>query len=92
MKELNFTNHALTRCQQRGIPLKVVEFIVKNGKSTRTHESKKFYINKSKLKLITRENKDFIAKNDQHILKTAVVVNGDEVLTAMKITKHVKWN
>ena len=92
MQELNFTNHAITRCQQRGIPLAVAEFIVHNGKSTRTHEDKKFFINKAKLKLIRRDNKSFIAKNDQHILKTAVVVNGHNVITAMKITKQVRWN
>ena len=92
MQELNFTNHARVRCQQRGIPLKVVEFIIENGDSFRTHADKKFFINKPRLKSISRNNKLFISKNDKHILNTAVVVNNGVVITAMKIAKSVKWN
>ena len=29
--ELNFSNHAITRCQQRGIPLEVLNFLYKYG-------------------------------------------------------------
>ena len=89
-----FTDHSEARCRQRGIPHKVVEFIVSNGDSFRTHEDRKFYINKKKLGKLKFENKEFISKFDKQILSTAVIVNKckDTVITAMKISGHIKWN
>jgi len=93
MKHYNFTTHAKIRCQQRGIPLPVVEFVIENGDSARTHNDWKFYVNKSKLNSIKREHSEFIAKFDQHILKTAVILNGNNIITCMKKKpKKLKWN
>ena len=92
MQELNFTQHAKKRCQQRGIPISVVEFIIENGDSIRTHNDRKHFINKSRLKKFARSEKDFIKKNDKHILRTAVVTNNSNVITCMKKTKNIKWN
>ena len=92
MEQINFTQHAIKRCQQRGIPIPVVEFIVENGASVRTHNDKKFFINKLRLKKFERSNKKFIRENDRHILNTAVVMNDINVITCMKKTKNIKWN
>tara|TARA_X000000368_G_scaffold382952_1_gene340441 strand:- start:3713 stop:3991 length:279 start_codon:yes stop_codon:yes gene_type:complete len=92
MQELNFTQHAKKRCQQRGIPISVVEFIIENGDSIRTHNDKKHFINKSRLKKFERSEKDFVKKHDKHILNTAVVTNNFHVITCMKKNKKIKWN
>ena len=92
MQEINFSNHAKKRCQQRGIPIPVVEFIVQNGSSTRTHNDKKHFINRARLKKLYIAERAFIKKHDKHILNTAVVTNNSVVITCMKITKNVKWN
>ena len=44
--ELNFSNHAITRCQQRGIPLEVLNFLYKYGNKIQTHQDKKYFCNK----------------------------------------------
>ena len=92
MEQINFTTHAKKQCQRRGIPIPVVEFIVENGASIRTHNDRKYFINKSRLKKFERSNKDFIRKNDKHILNTAVVSNDALIITCMKKTKHINWN
>ena len=92
MQELNFTQHAKKRCQQRGIPISVVEFIVENGDSINTHNDKKHFINKSRLKKFERLEKDFVKKHDKHILNTAVITNNLHVITCMKKNKKIKWN
>ncbi len=93
MSDLNFTNHARLRCQQRGISVPVVEFVVEHGNAVRTHNDKKFYINKSMLNALKHKNNDFVKKNDKYILTTAVIVNGNNVITCMKKkSKKLKWN
>jgi len=90
---LIFSDHARVRCQQRGIPIKVVEFVVEHGKSVRTHNDSKFFISKKNFNSIKRSNPDFVAKNDKHLLSTAVVVNGRHVITCMKKkSKKFNWN
>ena len=42
---------------------------------------------------IKRNNPGFVAKNDKHLLSTAVVVNGRHVITCMKKkSKKFNWN
>tara|TARA_B100000579_G_C22211780_1_gene567687 strand:- start:198 stop:476 length:279 start_codon:yes stop_codon:yes gene_type:complete len=90
---LIFSDHAIVRCKQRGIPIKVVEFVVEHGKSIRTHNDSKFFISKKKFNSIKRNNPDFVAKNDKHLLSTAVVMNGRHVITCMKKkSKKFNWN
>ena len=92
--DLEHTKHSQVRCQQRGIPLSVVDFIVKNGSSIRTHDSKKCFINKRAINKLKYKHKDFIVKFDKFLLNTAVVVNDkkDKVVTVMKIQGPIKWN
>ena len=94
MNNINHTNHSALRCQQRGIPSDVVNFIVKNGDSFRSHEHRKFFINKKKFKKLERCNKEFLSKYDKQIMNTAVVCSQDSktIITAMKITGSIKWN
>jgi hypothetical protein len=93
-ENINFTNHSRARCRQRGIPQQVVEFIVVNGDSFRTHADRKFYVNKKKLGKLSRKHKEFISKFDKQILSTAVVCNEglDTIITAMKISGPLRWN
>ena len=86
---LIFSDHAKVRCQQRGIPIKVVEFVVEHGKSVRTHNDSKFFISKKNFNSIKRNNPDFVAKNDKHLLSTAVVMHGRHVITCMKKSKKL---
>ena len=92
--KINFSQHSLVRCQQRGIKGDVVEFIFNHGDYVNTHNDKKYFINKKKLKKLFFQNKDFIKKNDQSILNTAVIVNSNNIITAMKIHKNkkVRWH
>ena len=92
MQQITFSNHSLTRCQQRGISPDVVKFIVKYGDTFNTHEDKKFFINKKRLNKVQHIDKKFISKHDQQILSTAVICNKNHVISAMKINKTVKWN
>ncbi len=88
------TDHATKRCQQRGIPLEVINFIIENGLSVRSHQDKKYFINKKRLNQIKHSNKAFFIKYDKFLLNTAVIFNDSEnvVITAMKIERPVKWN
>ena len=88
--ELNFSNHAITRCQQRGIPLEVLNFLYKYGNKIQTHQDKKYFCNKKLLKKLFIKEKALIKKFDKQILNTAIVCNGNTVITAMKITEGIR--
>ncbi len=89
MKNIKYTNHAQLRCQKRGIPLPVVEFIVDYGKSLNTHGNKKYFIPKKMMNSLKYDHKDFLKTYDKFIKNTAVVCNDGLVITAMKITKKI---
>jgi hypothetical protein len=92
MSEVIFTNHSILRCQQRGINQEVAKFIYKYGAKVNTHGEKKYFINKKKLNSLKYKEKDFISKNDKHILSTAIVCSNNIVVTVMKITNKVIWH
>ena len=93
-KEYKLTEHARVRCQQRGIPETVVKFIISHGESLRTHQDRKFYINKKRMNELKHSNKAFFIKHDKHLINTAVVCNEEKktVITAMKIERSLRWN
>ncbi len=93
-QNFRYSEHAKRRCQQRGIPPKVIEFIVSHGDSIRTHDDRKFYINKKRLSQLKHSHRAFFVKFDKHILNTAVICDKscNTVITAMKIKGPVKWN
>lgn len=93
-REFIMTKHAEKRCQQRGIPNKVVNFIIMHGESIRTHQDRKFYINKKRLNKIKHLDKAFFIKFDKFLLNTAVICDDSNkvIITAMKIKGSVKWN
>ena len=62
---LKYTNHANVRCQQRGIPKEAIEFIYKHGSTINTHEAKKYFCNKKKLRSLYFKEKDLITKFDK---------------------------
>lgn len=89
---MDFTNHSIVRCQQRGISEEVAAFIFKYGNFVRTHNDRKYFINKSKLKKLFQKHKPFILKNDKEILSTAVIANNKTIITTMKISKKINWS
>jgi hypothetical protein len=88
-----FTDHSKIRSQQRGVKQDVVTFIYKYGKKVPVKgNSQKYFVNKRRLNSIKFIESDFIKKNDQSILNTAIVCQGKVVITIMKINKKVNWN
>ena len=88
-----FTDHSKVRSQQRGVKKDVVSFIYKYGKKVPVKgNSQKYFVNKRRLNSIKFIESDFIKKNDQSILNTAIVCQGKVVITIMKINKKVNWN
>lgn len=88
--EINFTSHALKRCQQRGIHPIVAKFILDNGESLNSHLDKKYYISKNKLRKLFFSNREFIKKHDKEITSTRVVANEGTIITVMKSIKPIK--
>ena len=92
MKNISFSKHASQRCQQRGIPAHIVEFIFINSECKDSFDDQIYYMSKDRMKELWTENKDYFKDNEQHLLKTKVVCNSNDVITAMKINKKIKWN
>ena len=94
MDKINYTNHATIRVQQRGIPRKVSDFIIKHGKTVNTHGDRKSFIptRKFNLLMIDKEHSDFLKKYDKQIKSTAVITTSEGlVITAFKINKRMNW-
>tara|TARA_Y100000385_G_C12846299_1_gene531069 strand:+ start:420 stop:692 length:273 start_codon:yes stop_codon:yes gene_type:complete len=88
-----FTDHSLIRSQQRGVKKEVASFIFKYGKKVAVKgNNQKYFVNKKRLNSIKFLENNFIKKNDHNILNTAIICNGDVVITIMKINKKVRWN
>ena len=84
----------MKRCQQRGIPREVVEFIISTGDSFKTHSERKYFINKKRLNKLRHSNKAFFIKFDKFLLNTTIVCDDSEkiIITAMKTKGPIKWN
>lgn len=91
ISDLAITKHGIKRCQQRGIPLEVLPFIVKYGKRITTHNDNKSYINNKLLKALSRDHHDVVSKYDKHIKSTAVIWSSDKIITAYKICRRNNW-
>jgi hypothetical protein len=92
MKNIKYTKHASIRCQQRGIPPHVVEFIYLNGDCKDSFNDQIYFISKERYKELWSEDKNYLKTNEKHLLKTKVVCNSTDVITAMKIKKKILWN
>ena len=89
MEQIQLTNHCQKRCQQRGTPLEVINFIYKYGNSFRTHDDIKKIVTKNTIKRIKHSERNFLQNYDKHIKNTAIVCNGNVVITVMKQTKKI---
>ena len=87
----NFTKHARERCQQRGIPYEVVNFIIKHGETINTHKQTKHFIKKTAMDFLRRDFPKFTSRYDKQLVTTAIVTSGKNVITAMKIEHHFRW-
>ena len=85
------TKHAHQRCQQRGIPHEVVNFIIKHGETINTHKQTKHFIKKATIEFLRRDFPKFTARYDKQLITTAIVTSGKNVITAMKIEHHFRW-
>tara|TARA_B100000886_G_C20029516_1_gene329224 strand:+ start:40 stop:318 length:279 start_codon:yes stop_codon:yes gene_type:complete len=92
MKNIKYTKHASLRCQQRGIPDHIVEFIYLNGECKDSFSDQIYYMSGDRMKELWTENKDYLKNNEKHLKKTKVVCNSNDVITAMKIKKKIRWN
>ena len=86
-----FTKHAHQRCQQRGIPYDVVNFIIKYGETINTHKKTKHFIKKSAMEYLRRDFPEFVSRFDKQLTTTAIVTSGKKIITAMKIQHHFRW-
>ena len=96
MEKINYTNHASIRVQQRGIPKKAIDFIIKHGKTVNTHGDKKSFITTRIFNLLMKD-KDLattLKKFDKQIKSTAVIwdKNNKTVITTFTITKRNNWS
>ena len=94
MDKIHYTNHATIRVQQRGIPKKVLDFIIKHGKTVNTHGDRKSFIPTRKFNLLMKNKNHAITlkKFDKQIKSTAVITTVDGVvITAFKINKRMNW-
>lgn len=92
MKNIKYTKHASLRCQQRGIPDHIVEFIYLNGECKDSFNDQIYFMSSDRMKELWTENKDYLKNNEKHLKKTKVVCNSNDVITAMKIKKKIRWN
>ena len=95
---MNYTNnpkyskHAERRCNQRGVPQAVVDFIISYGDCSYTHRLIKHYINRDTLKFLRKDHPSFVSKYDKQLENTSVVCahTTNKVVTVMKTTKKFK--
>jgi hypothetical protein len=85
------TKHANQRCQQRGIPIEVVNFIINHGEAINTHKKTKHFLTKQSLEYLKRDFPEVIGKYDKQLASTAIVTVGDNVITAMKIQHRLRF-
>ena len=89
MNQLKLTDHCQKRCQQRGTPREVIDFIYKYGNSFRTHQDVKKMITNQTINKIKYKERDFLKMNDKYLKNTAIVCNGNIVSTVMKQSKKI---
>ena len=86
------SDHAIGRCQQRGIPLAILPFVVTYGKRIKSHNDYKSYIPKKVIAKLQRKDPDLVSKYDKQLSSTAVVWNKHQVVTAFKINQRLNWS
>ena len=91
-QELIFSEHAITRMQQRGITREAISFIFKNGIRKITHQDHRYIFNTKKQKIKNRDllfDKTFI-KFQKQIENTALIVNNGMLVTAYRIQGRIR--
>jgi len=90
-QELDYSDHAAIRMQQRGITKEVIAFIFNNGNKTITHQDHRYIFNTKKQKKHNRKilsHKTFI-KFHKQIENTALIVNNGMLVTAYRIQVRI---
>ena len=86
------SDHAIERCQQRGIPLIILPYVVSYGKRVKSHTDYKSFLPKKIFAKLQRKEPELVSKYDKQLSSTAVVWNKDEVITAFKINRRLNWS
>ena len=78
------SRHALFRCYERNIPISVVYFVVKHGKSLKTRRVKKSFISQKLLKILQKDHNSFISRYDKQLTTTVVIWSQETIITCIK--------
>lgn len=87
---LEFTKHAVRRCQQRGIPPFIVELILDHGRIRRRHGADCYFLDKKATKEIKRTLGSQIYARISDQLNVYVVAE-EEIVTVGHRTKRMKF-
>ena len=89
--QLELTNHAQKRIQQRGLTREIVQFIFENGIKTNSHQDKRYIFNSKKQKQKNRKLllDPFFKKFQKQIENTALIVHGRVLVTAYRIDGRI---
>jgi len=89
--QLELTNHAQKRIQQRGLTKEIVQFIFENGIKTNSHQDKRYIFNSKKQKQKNRQLllDPFFKKFQKQIENTALIVHGRVLVTAYRIDGRI---
>lgn len=92
IEKIILSDHAIERCQQRGIPLAILPYLVSYGKKIKSHNDYKSFIPKKIMKNLKRNEPDLVSKYDKQLSSTAVIWNKNKVVTAFKINQRLNWS
>jgi len=93
---MEISAHGAIRCQQRGIPNKILNFIINYGKTVNTHNDKKSFVTRKIFNQLLRDkvHNKILLRYDKQIQSTAVIWNPKDkvIITTFKITKRNNWS
>jgi len=87
---INYSKHATYRCSSRGIPHHIVKFILENGDHLKSYKDEIYFVSKKTFQEVFVLDKDYALKYEKLLKGTALVCNGNDVITAMKIKRRLK--
>lgn len=90
---MNSTDHATIRCQQRGIPLLVVDLLLQFGRREHDHRGAEIvYFDNHSKKRIKSYAGGLMGKLSEHMNSYAVVAADGAIITVGTRTKRINHN
>ena len=85
------TNHCTSRCQQRGIPHVVIDWLIKYGSVTRRNHADVYYMDKKSRKRLRSDIGKIAYKRIQDLLDSYLVLSDEgNVITVTKRYKRIR--